>query len=27
MDKEFDIIPKEEDDEFLKDLDSLDLDD
>ena len=27
MDKEFEIIAKEEDDEFLKDLDSLDLDD
>jgi len=26
MDKEFDTMPKEEDDEFLKDLDSLDLD-
>jgi len=26
MDEELDIIPMEEDDEFLKDLDSLDLD-
>jgi len=26
MDKEFEIIPREEDDEFLSDLDSLDLD-
>jgi len=27
MDEEFEMIPKDEDDEFLKDLDSLDLDD
>jgi len=27
MDEELEKIPKEEDDEFLKDLDSLDLDD
>jgi len=27
MDEEFDKIPKEEDDEFLRDLDLLDLDD
>jgi len=26
MDEEFDTMPMEEDDEFLKDLDSLDLD-